>query len=49
MLVTSEAAASRLGLEPRGRFLSFGLAGVDPYRMLHGNLPACERALAKAG
>ena len=49
MLVTSEAAASRLGLEPRGRFVSFGLAGVDPYRMLHGNPPASERALAKAG
>jgi acetyl-CoA acyltransferase len=49
MLVTSEAAASRLGLEPRGRFVSFGLAGVDPYRMLHGNPLACGRALAKAG
>ncbi len=49
MLVTSNAAASRLGLEPRGRFVSFGLAGVDPYRMLHGNPRACERALAKAG
>jgi acetyl-CoA acyltransferase len=49
MLVTSEAAAGRLGLEPRARFLSFGLAGVDPYRMLHGNPLASERALAKAG
>jgi acetyl-CoA acyltransferase len=49
MLVVSESAASRLGLEPRGRFISFGLAGVDPYRMLHGNPQACERALAKAG
>ena len=49
MLVTSEAAAARLGLEPRARFVSFGLAGVDPYRMLHGNPIACERALAKAG
>ena len=49
MLVTSEAGASRLGLEPRARFVSFGLAGVDPYRMLHGNPLACERALAKAG
>ena len=49
MLVTSDAAASRLGLLPRGRFVSFGLAGVDPYRMLHGNPLACERALAKAG
>jgi acetyl-CoA acetyltransferase family protein len=49
MLVTSEAAAARLALEPRARFVSFGLAGVDPYRMLHGNPLACERALAKAG
>ena len=36
-------------LEPRARFVSFGLAGVDPYRMLHGNPQACERALSKAG
>jgi acetyl-CoA acyltransferase len=49
VLVTSEAKASALGLEPRARFVSFGLAGVDPYRMLHGNPQACERALAKAG
>jgi acetyl-CoA acyltransferase len=49
MLVTSEGAATRLGLEPRARFVSFGLAGVDPYRMLHGNPLACQRALAKAG
>jgi acetyl-CoA acetyltransferase family protein len=49
MLIASEAKAAELGLEPRGRFLSFGLAGVDPYRMLHGNPEACERALAKAG
>jgi acetyl-CoA acyltransferase len=49
VLVTSEAAASRLGLEPRGRFVSFGLAGVDPRRMLHGNPDACARALARAG
>jgi len=49
VLVASEAKASELGLEPRARFVSFGLAGVDPYRMLHGNPHACERALAKAG
>jgi acetyl-CoA acyltransferase len=48
MLVASEQRASELGLEPRARFVSFGLAGVDPYRMLHGNPQACERALAKA-
>jgi acetyl-CoA acyltransferase len=49
MLIASEQKASELGLRPRARFLSFGLAGVDPYRMLHGNPQACERALAKAG
>jgi acetyl-CoA acetyltransferase family protein len=49
VLVASEAKASELGLEPRARFVSFGLAGVDPHLMLHGNPQACERALAKAG
>jgi acetyl-CoA acetyltransferase family protein len=49
VLVASEGKASELGLEPRGRFVAFGLAGVDPRLMLHGNPQACERALAKAG
>ncbi len=49
MLLASEEALARHGLEPRARFVSFGLSGVDPYRMLHGNPRACERALAKAG
>jgi acetyl-CoA acetyltransferase family protein len=49
VLIASEGAASRLGLEPRARFLSFGLSGVDPHRMLHGNPEACAKALAKAG
>jgi acetyl-CoA acyltransferase len=49
MLVAGDQAVARLGLEPRARFVSFGLSGVDPYRMLHGNPQACERALAKAG
>jgi acetyl-CoA acetyltransferase family protein len=49
VLVASEAACSRLGLEPRARFVSFGLAGVDPRLMLHGNPQACERALERAG
>src|SRR5918995_6931047 len=49
LLVASEAAVSRLGLTPRARFVSFGLAGVDPTLMLHGNPEACEKALAKAG
>ncbi len=49
MLVASEERASALGLEPRARFVSFGIAGVDPYRMLHGNPQACDRALTNAG
>jgi acetyl-CoA acyltransferase len=49
VLVASESACSRLGLEPRARFVSFGLVGVDPRLMLHGNPQACERALARAG
>ncbi len=49
VLIASEAACERLGLEPRARFVSFGLAGVDPHRMLHGNPEACAKALARAG
>jgi acetyl-CoA acyltransferase len=49
VLVASEAACSRLGLKPRARFISFGLAGVDPRLMLHGNPEASERALVRAG
>ena len=48
-LIASERAVTRLGLEPRARFVSFGLAGVDPYRMLHGNPQACDQALYRAG
>ena len=49
VLIANERTASRLGLEPRARFVSFGLAGVDPHRMLHGNPEACSRALERAG
>jgi acetyl-CoA acyltransferase len=49
MLLASGEAVERLGLSPRARWISFGLSGVDPYRMLHGNPEACARALAKAG
>jgi acetyl-CoA acetyltransferase family protein len=49
MLLASGEAVERLDLEPRARFVSFGLSGVDPYRMLHGNPEACAKALAKAG
>ena len=49
VLIASADAANRLSLEPRGRFVAFGLAGVDPHRMLHGNPQACAAALARAG
>jgi acetyl-CoA acyltransferase len=49
VLIASEQKASELGLTPRGRFVSFGVVGVDPTLMLHGNPQACEKALAKAG
>jgi acetyl-CoA acetyltransferase family protein len=49
MVLASEGAVQRLGLEPRARWVSFGLTGVDPYRMLHGNPESSARALAKAG
>jgi acetyl-CoA acyltransferase len=49
VLIVSKAAVERLGLQPRARFVSFGIAGVDPTRMLHGNPQAMEKAVAKAG
>jgi acetyl-CoA acetyltransferase family protein len=49
VLLASDRAVERLQLQPRARFVSFGLAGVDPYRMLHGNPQACASALARAG
>jgi acetyl-CoA acyltransferase len=49
VLVASEGACARLGLEPRARFVAFGLAGVDPTRMLHGNPQAMRKALDRAG
>jgi acetyl-CoA acetyltransferase family protein len=49
VLIASESACARLGLKPRARFVSFGLAGVDPTRMLHGNPQAIDKALTKAG
>ena len=48
MLVVSESALSQHDLTPRARFVSFGIAGVDPFRMLHGNPEACAQALWRA-
>jgi acetyl-CoA acyltransferase len=49
VLIAGEAACRRLGREPRARFAGFGLAGVDPTRMLHGNPQAIRKAIARAG
>jgi acetyl-CoA acetyltransferase family protein len=49
LLIASEGACRRLHLAPRARFVSFGLAGVDPTRMLHGNPEAIRKALRRAG
>ncbi|RNL75331.1 thiolase family protein [Nocardioides marmorisolisilvae] len=49
VLVTSEDAASRLGLKPRARVHSFAVVGDDPILMLTGIIPATENVLARAG
>ena len=49
VLIASEDALAAHALEPRARFVSFGLAGVDPTRMLHGNPEAIRKALDRAG
>ena len=49
VLMASASAVEQLALEPQARFVSFGLSGVDPHRMLHGNPEACTKALERAG
>jgi acetyl-CoA acyltransferase len=49
MVVMEGARASRLGLEPLGRLVSFATAGVAPEVMGIGPVEAVPRALAKAG
>jgi acetyl-CoA acetyltransferase family protein len=48
-LVMSEAAANRLGLRPRARFVAFDVIADDPLLMLTAPIPATRRVLAKAG
>jgi 3-oxoadipyl-CoA thiolase len=49
LLVTSAAAAGRLGLKPMARIVASDVAGVDPARMGIGPVPATRKALARAG
>ncbi|GAA4081273.1 thiolase family protein [Nocardioides kongjuensis] len=49
VLVTSEDAATRLGLRPRARVHSFAVVGDDPVLMLTGIIPATHKVLDRAG
>ncbi|MEN8376252.1 MAG: acetyl-CoA C-acetyltransferase [Gemmatimonadota bacterium] len=47
VIASAEAAAGK-GLEPIGRLVSWGIAGVDPQIMGIGPAPAARKALARA-
>ncbi|MFF2847635.1 thiolase family protein [Streptomyces sp. NPDC058001] len=49
VLIMSEERANALGLRPRARFHSFGLAADDPITMLTGPIPATEKVLERSG
>jgi acetyl-CoA acetyltransferase family protein len=49
IVVASEAAVERLGLEPRARVVASAAAGVPPHIMGLGPVPSTERVLERAG
>lgn len=49
VLIMSDEAANRYGIEPMARVVSTGIAGVDPRIMGIGPVPATQMALQKAG
>jgi acetyl-CoA acyltransferase 2 len=49
MVIASEKFARECELQPLGRLVSWGVAGVDPSVMGIGPVPASKAALAKAG
>jgi len=49
VLVMSLEEATKRGLKPMGRIVSWGVAGVDPKLMGRGPVPATKIALQKAG
>jgi acetyl-CoA C-acetyltransferase len=49
LLLASEEAVRRHGLQPRARIASLTVVGADPVFMLTGPIPATEKALGKAG
>lgn len=48
-LIMSREKADELGIKPRARFVSGGIAGVDPTIMGRGPVPATDIAIKKAG
>jgi len=49
LVLAGARRAQALGLKPLARIVSYASAGVHPTRMGLGPVPACEKALAKAG
>lgn len=49
VVLMEKSAAEKSALKPMARLVSYGLAGVDPSIMGIGPVPACQKALAKAG
>lgn len=49
MVIAREEFASQRGLQPLGRLVAWGIAGVDPSVMGIGPVPASKAALHKAG
>jgi acetyl-CoA acyltransferase len=49
VMITSGAAARRLGLRPLARIHTTTVVGSDPLYMLTGVIPATEKVLARAG
>ena len=49
VLIMSEEKANELGLQPRAKFHTFALAGVDPVTMLTGPIPATKKVLERSG
>lgn len=49
LLLASEEAVSKFGLQPMARVVSMAVAGVDPAIMGIGPVPATQKALERAG
>lgn len=49
LIVGSLEAGKRAGIKPRARIVSAAIAGVEPRLMGLGPVPACKKALARAG